>query len=75
MSTAVCHDLAKTTLDGPVFKLCRKASLEEQWKREQDLIQVFVDAERLARELWTQRTYIEIVDKGGLERFHIDSPR
>lgn len=74
MSIAVCRTLVKSILDGPVSKLCRKVNPEEQERREQDLINLFANAGELAQELWSQRTYMEIVDKRGLETFQVDSP-
>lgn len=74
LSRMACIALAKSFLHSPLKTFMGDESDEEHKIRHRELIGIFLDAGKLARKLWTQRTFMQTVDKRNLKFFKVDSP-
>ena len=68
--TAVCENLARDILSGPVINLCREVEREIQ-----ALIDIVTGAAHMALELWIQRTYMECLDITSFGKFNNGSTK
>ncbi|KAI1955464.1 hypothetical protein LOZ58_006762 [Ophidiomyces ophidiicola] len=69
-----CKRLACAIMNGPISRICREATREENELRSESLAGLLLDASNISAGLWTQRNNIKCLWLHDLGKFQVNSP-